>query len=157
MKHNLNTISLKYTTHELPYGRTTFQDYYCDHNLLVHTALSNNIKTKMIKRHKGNRPKLYWLQLLKRKMKTKQTTKGNWSVRCWPQICSDSHVHELCVFKKLQHVMAMVYCQQNWQSDFTLVISLYLQQRQTCSSRSPLHFCYRTSRVEVNSEGICNI
>lgn len=31
----------------------------------------------MIKRHKVNRPKLYWLQLLKRKMKTKQTTKGN--------------------------------------------------------------------------------
>lgn len=77
MKHNLNTILLKYTTHELPYGRTTFQDYYCDHNLLVHTALSNNIKTKKIKRHKVNRPKLYWLQLLKRKMKTKQTTKGN--------------------------------------------------------------------------------
>ena len=46
MKRNLNTILLKYTT---PYGWTTFQDYYCDHNLLVHTALSNNIKTKKIK------------------------------------------------------------------------------------------------------------
>lgn len=76
MKQNLNTILLKYITHELPHGMKTFQDHYCYHSLPVHIALSNNIKQKRKNKKTQSEQTITLLAtIIKKKNKNKTTKK----------------------------------------------------------------------------------